>query len=99
MEPDKLAALARLLEKHVAGKAAEFVADPSKGHMAGYAPEHSVQAPQEIGSNARVQARSDLVAWMFGVARRDLKAWEWTIEVVENETILTIERLRAGYYI
>jgi hypothetical protein len=95
MSPEELDATADRLKAEVEAKAAAFAADPAKGHAAGYSPEHLYQQSPEIGSNEQVKVRSDLSAWMRGVARRDLSGWEWRVNDAPGGTaFVTIGRLR-----
>jgi hypothetical protein len=69
------------LQQQIEAKAAEFVVAPEKGQAAGYTPEPRYRRSGEIGgSNELIKDRSDLAAWLYGIARRDLVAWDWHIE-------------------
>jgi hypothetical protein len=72
--------LLQRLTRQIEAKAAEFAADPHKGLLAGYAPEHKHRRSAEIGSSQLIKVRSDLAAWMIGIARRDLTGWRWRVD-------------------
>ena len=80
MPNDDDIARAAELKAEVEAKAAEFLADPSKGRAQGYEPEHKYGQSQTINSSERLKLRSDHVAWLYGVARRDLVGWRWQVD-------------------
>lgn len=69
--------LASKLKVQIEAKAAEFAVSPEKGFAAGYSPEHLYRRPREIGRDELVKVRSDLAAWLCGVARKDLRPGCW----------------------
>lgn len=97
MDAAKPEALAVCLKQRIEAIAAEFAVAPEKGRAAGYTPEPQYRRSGEIGgSNELIQVRSDLAAWLYGVARRELVAWEWYIEEgLGDAAFLSIGRYRG----
>lgn len=67
----------------VSAKADEFAADPAKGRAAGYTPEQEYITFQEttgsLDQPAPIPSRDARTAWLYGIARRDLKGHNWHI--------------------
>ena len=63
-------------------RAADYTAHPHRGEAAGYAPEQQFgNTPREIGRpNQRLPTRSKFAAWLYAIARRDLKPNSWRID-------------------
>ena len=86
-------AIARSLKASIEARAAVFAAAPHQGYAAGYQPAPVHKRSMEIGSNQLVRVRSDLAAWMIGIATRELGGWEWHVdEALGGGAFLTIGR-------
>lgn len=62
--------------------AAEFAADPAKGKRAGYTPEQKYLPGEPTGTldaGPSIETRDPQTAWLYGIARRRLRAGTYTI--------------------
>ncbi len=71
----------RIAAKMMEG-ALEFADDPAKGQAAGYTPRQiRAPGPAEIGRPRQGgNGRSNYVAWLYGIAEKDLPPGTWRIE-------------------
>ncbi|WP_043838408.1 hypothetical protein [Muricoccus aerilatus] len=77
---------------NIEARAAEYTNDPAKGYAAGYRPDPGLRmSVQEIGRPRQSgSSRSDYVAWLYGIAQKDLPADMWRIDEGMNRSDLVI---------